>query len=324
MARYHVTAFYCFASLSEDEVARVETALSDLAEAEKDLGGLVILAPEGINGTIAGSEGTVSKLKEVVRSFEPFHEILFKDSFCRLAPFPRFKTKRREEIVTLHRTDLVPTERSNNHLSPEEWNEMMAQDDVVVIDTRNAYETRLGMFEGAVDPNIDTFSEFGEFVQQSGWQRDQKVLMYCTGGIRCEKAILEMQQLGFENVYQLEEESCGTLRNSLTENSMVSALSLTIVWPWIDRLKPLSVFVCVPTVETLETKGLPAFAVQGESLFVKVVVRERNAIRAQRIVAIIFCGSRVSRSPLPHRVSDLQSQLGRYCAANRDSCGFGF
>ena len=166
MARYHVTAFYCFASLSEDEVARVETALSDLAEAEKDLGGLVILAPEGINGTIAGSEGTVSKLKEVVRSFEPFHEILFKDSFCRLAPFPRFKTKRREEIVTLHRTDLVPTERSNNHLSPEEWNEMMAQDDVVVIDTRNAYETRLGMFEGAVDPNIDTFSEFGEFVQQ--------------------------------------------------------------------------------------------------------------------------------------------------------------
>ena len=199
-----VTTFYRFSPLSSEELEQWEGEFYSLAESS-DLLGLIISAKEGFNSTLAGSDETIQKLKSLVRSIPGFAETIFKDSRAKGNPFKRFKIKRREEIVTLKRPEFVPETVENNHLSPEEWERVLREeDDFVLIDTRNGYEVELGAFEGAIDPHMHAFSEFGQFVEDSGIPKEKKVLMYCTGGIRCEKAIFEMQSQGYKNVYQLE------------------------------------------------------------------------------------------------------------------------
>ncbi|MCB0319832.1 MAG: hypothetical protein KDD60_02835, partial [Bdellovibrionales bacterium] len=198
-----VTTFYCFSPLEPAELERWEEQMCDLHRGS-DLLGLVITAVEGINGTVSGSDSTIVEWKQLVRSMPGFEEIIFKDSRARVTPFKRFKIKRRREIVTLGRPDILPKEKRHNHLSPAEWDRTLKEEEVVVIDTRNSYEVDLGKFRGAIDPKTKYFSEFGDFVESSGIPKDQKVLMYCTGGIRCEKAIYEMELRGYENVFQLE------------------------------------------------------------------------------------------------------------------------
>lgn len=200
---WKITAFYHFHHLSEEELSQVEQRMVEFAN-QSDLNGLVIMASEGLNGTVAGSSDTIASFKELIRSFDGFAETVFKDSRAESKPFKRFKTKHRDEIVTIKRTDFVPTRERNGHLSAAEWHRVLSEeDDFVLIDTRNNYETAIGVFEGAVDPDLEMFSEFGEWVKHSEIPKDKKVLMYCTGGIRCEKAILEMQEQGYENVFQL-------------------------------------------------------------------------------------------------------------------------
>jgi UPF0176 protein len=140
-------------------------------------------------------------------------DLQFKDASTSRHPFNVFKVKVKDEIVTLGRPDLAPSNAKNSHLSPREWKKAMAEPGTIVVDTRNDYEVDLGRFRGAVDFRLQEFREFPEAVREAGWDKSQKVLMYCTGGIRCEKAILAMQEQGFSEVYQLE----GGILNFLRE-----------------------------------------------------------------------------------------------------------
>lgn len=194
-----ITAFYKFIDLPEEELETIQQELLQFGQ-DTELCGLTLLAHEGINGTIAGPKAAIEAWEaELTRRFG---EITFKRSQADTQPFKRWFVKIRQTIVNLGQP--VSPNGKHNHISPEEWDNMLQQDDVVVIDTRNDYEVAIGKFEGAIDPNIKTFQEFPEYVKNANIPKDKKVLMYCTGGIRCEKAIFEMEKQGYEHVYQLD------------------------------------------------------------------------------------------------------------------------
>ena len=165
------------------------------------MGGLTIVGSEGVNGTVAGSASSIRKWKQKIEEFAG--EVTFKDSKSDGQPFKRWFVKIRPEIVSLGNVGIVPSGK-HNHLTPEEWDAVIDSEDVVILDTRNDYETEIGIFEGATDPKLHCFQEFPEYVKNCDIPKDKKILMYCTGGIRCEKACLEMERQGYENVYQLD------------------------------------------------------------------------------------------------------------------------
>jgi UPF0176 protein len=165
---------------------------------------LVILGPEGINTTLSFPRDLEEKVKTELTAILAMGEFFFKDSYADKYPFHDFKIKIRPEIVTLQRTDLVPDGRPHRHLSPDEWNRVLKTEDVLLIDTRNSYEYEVGHFKGAVDPQTREFTSYPEFLKKAQVPKDKKILIYCTGGIRCEKAILEMEDQGYQNVYQLD------------------------------------------------------------------------------------------------------------------------
>ncbi len=199
---YSVSGFYRFFAISQSEI---EDVLARLEQAAKSLEicGLLILATEGINGTIAGSEEGVSAFESTLNELAGSEEWEYKRSETQDRPFRRFKIKIRAEIVTSGE-HLVGVPSEGQHLTPEEWHKALEEwDDIVVLDTRNSYETELGAFRGACDPGLVNFQEFSHFVESSHIPKDKKILMYCTGGIRCEKASTEMVQQGYKEVYQL-------------------------------------------------------------------------------------------------------------------------
>lgn len=200
-----MTTFYLFVALSAERIDTLKMELETLGE-RLALQGLVLLAPEGINATVSGSESNLTAFKvHLTERIPELAPLTFKDSWAETAPFRRFKIDLRSEIVAADMPGIYPQSPQNHHLSPEEWHAVLeSEPDVLVLDTRNDYETRIGKFKNALDPNLKTFGEFPQFVDESGIPKTQKVLMYCTGGIRCEKAILTMQERGYENVYQLQ------------------------------------------------------------------------------------------------------------------------
>lgn len=202
--RYFITTFYRFTHL--DNLETHQELLEAKAE-QLSIRGLVILGSEGINSTVAApSEDAMDLFKNFIREHFQAPDLLFKNSFAPSAPFRRFKVKVRDEIVTLGTPELFPeTKGKNHHLTPDEWNKVMKEEsDFLLIDTRNWYETKIGTFKGAVNPGIDQFTEFPKWLEEQNYQKDQKMLIFCTGGIRCEKGILELQRQGYDNVYQLE------------------------------------------------------------------------------------------------------------------------
>jgi UPF0176 protein len=202
---FTVTAFYKFAHIP---AIRTDVFQKDLTQFMDEHGvkGLVLVSTEGINGTIAGTAEAIAATKQFLEATPELGAITFKDSFSEFIPFKRLKVDLREEIVTLKRPDIFPDHVKNHHLSPQEWHAELTSEnkDYVLIDTRNFYEVEIGKFQGALDPKTTHFSEFPDYIQKQNFSKDQKILMYCTGGIRCEKALVYMQQEGFENVYQLE------------------------------------------------------------------------------------------------------------------------
>ena len=210
---YYVTTFYSFKKLTNLE--QVQSELE--AQAQKlEMTGLIILGPEGFNATVsASSQENLAAFQNFIRDFFGVPDQFFKDSESHRAPFRRFKVKIREEIVTAGIPELTPEGQvKNHHLSPTEWNQVLKEEkDVLVIDTRNWYETKIGTFKNAVNPKIDKFTEFPDYVEKNPIPKDQKMLIFCTGGIRCEKGILELQRQGFKNVYQLD----GGILNYLKE-----------------------------------------------------------------------------------------------------------
>ena len=197
-----VAAFYHFTELSDYETMR--TPLKEFCNTLK-LKGTILLAKEGINSTIAGSREAIDALLDHLRNDPRLHNLEHKESYCDGIPFQKMKVRLKKEIVTLGVPDIDPRYRVGTYVAPQDWNALIADPDVIVIDTRNNYEVEFGTFKGAINPNLETFGEFPDYVQaQLSPEKHQKVAMFCTGGIRCEKASAYMLSQGFSEVYHLQ------------------------------------------------------------------------------------------------------------------------
>jgi UPF0176 protein len=201
---YRVAAFYQFARLSDFRELRepLRARLAELA-----LKGSVLLAHEGINGTLAGSEDGIAGLVEALQGplFDGRLEHLeLKYSTADVMPFQRLKVRLKKEIVTLGDAGADPNQQVGTYVEPAHWNELIADPDTLVLDTRNAFEVAMGTFEGAVDPGIKSFGEFKAFTaRELDPAKHRKIAMFCTGGIRCEKASAYLLAHGFTEVFHL-------------------------------------------------------------------------------------------------------------------------
>jgi UPF0176 protein len=197
---YTITAFYKFVTIEKSDLADRRSELQRVGFKFR-LFGLTLVSTEGINGTVAGSAAGVSEFKEYLQ--REYGEVFFKDSYSQDRPFKRWLVQIRDEIVAIKDKSILP-DGDRNHISPQQWHDTLSnEEDVVVVDIRNICETEIGMFKDAIDPRLNSFGEFPTWVKNSGIDKDQKVLMYCTGGIRCEKAMIAMQREGYNEVYQL-------------------------------------------------------------------------------------------------------------------------
>jgi len=212
-----VSTFYKFAEFPDH--AEWKPRLIQLGEKEK-VTGTLILANEGINGTLAGPEkGLTSFLKEIT-SDPRFADLPIRSMVTPRQTFYRLRIVIRPEIVTLGDTNILPSNGSGQYVNPEDWNELISDPEVEVIDVRNDYEVEIGSFEGAENPQTETFGEWDEYVKKRwGKERKKKVAMFCTGGIRCEKASAHLVQNGFEEVYHLKGGILNYLEQIDPENS---------------------------------------------------------------------------------------------------------
>lgn len=200
MAFWH-DSFYKFVKLDELETLGQKL---ELLCTEQAVLGSIILAPEGINAMLAGSEEALDTLKAFFESDERLKGIFYKRTFSKEMPFRRLRIRLKDEIVPLGVEGVDATTKTGIDVSPEAWRELIKQDDVILIDNRNSFEYELGHFKGAVDPEVRNFRDFADYVEENKetWQ-NKKVAMYCTGGIRCEKTTAWMKDQGMD-VYQLE------------------------------------------------------------------------------------------------------------------------
>ena len=197
---YTIAAFYRFV-----EVPKPEALAEEMRSlfGGTDLLGTMLIAGEGVNGTMAGSTETIDQLLTVLEEKVGLERREVKFSASEEAPFKRIKFRVRAEIIPFRRAVVDPT-RAGNYVRPEDWNALVADKEVLLLDTRNRYETEMGTFAGAADPGIDTFSEFVTYVRENlDPAKHRKVAMFCTGGIRCEKASAFMLQEGFGEVFHL-------------------------------------------------------------------------------------------------------------------------
>lgn len=196
-----VAALYKFVTLKDFASLRQPLLAAMKAHGVK---GTLLLAEEGINGTISGSRSAIDGFLAVLRSDARLADIDHKESYCDKDPFYRSKVKLKKEIVTIGVVGVDPNKQAGTYVSPVDWNTLIADPDVLLIDTRNDYEVALGTFEGAADPGTSSFGEFPKFVSENlDPAQHRKVAMFCTGGIRCEKASALLLARGFAEVYHL-------------------------------------------------------------------------------------------------------------------------
>ncbi len=198
-ALYHFTRF--------EDPAAIKPDLFALCDSH-GVCGTLLLAKEGINGTIAGSDESIEAVLEHIRSLPGCASLEIKESRAEAQPFYRLKVRLKKEIVTMGQPDLDPVDGVGTYVAPEDWNELIDDPDTIVIDTRNDYEVKVGTFSGSIDPETTSFSEFPawfrarrEEFEAKGHQ--PKIAMFCTGGIRCEKATAFVKNEGLEDVYHL-------------------------------------------------------------------------------------------------------------------------
>lgn len=207
-----VVSLYRFLDVEDPEIFQQD--LKNLCD-HYGLLGTMLIAAEGFNGTLAGDESAIAAVMNWIRDrFGIAAQLDARWTEASSAPFQKMRVKVKNEIVTLGRPDILPHERTGEHVDVARWNALIADPDVLVIDTRNHYEVELGTFPGALDPGNDSFREFPEFARVLANESTARpVAMFCTGGIRCEKASALMMELGFEDVYHLK----GGILNYLSE-----------------------------------------------------------------------------------------------------------
>lgn len=204
---YKVAALYKF--LPIEDIAALRAQIYAFTDANvPSICGTLLIAPEGINGTIAAHpndmDTVVKFMDETLGVTMGSKACEFKYSTAEKQPFNRFKVRKKKELITLRKPEANPDNQVGEYVAPKDWNDLINDPDVLLLDTRNEYETKVGTFEGAIDPDTKIFTELPEWIEQNlDTAKHKKVAMYCTGGIRCEKASSYMLSQGFENVYHL-------------------------------------------------------------------------------------------------------------------------
>jgi UPF0176 protein len=197
-----VATFYKFVQL-EDYREKREPLLNFCQQ--QDIKGTILLAAEGINGTIWGTRQAIDAVLKLLRSDSRFADLEHKESYSESPTFERIKVKLKKEIVTLGLPEVKPSDRVGTYVNPQDWNKIIADPEVIVIDTRNEYELSIGTFKGAIDPKTASFREFPDYIDRHlDPTQHKKIAMFCTGGIRCEKASSLMLSKGFQEVYHLQ------------------------------------------------------------------------------------------------------------------------
>ena len=197
-----VLSFYKFVDL--DGLAEIKDSLLSLCE-KNGINGTFILASEGINATVAGPPEGIDRLIAYLEGDPRFSGAQYKLSYNKRSPFHRLKVKFKKELVPMGVGGVKPQRLSGERVPPERWNELIGRPDVLLIDTRNNYENRVGTFKGAINPETGHFREFPEYVRENLDPGEHaEIAMFCTGGIRCEKAASYLLERGFKRVYQLE------------------------------------------------------------------------------------------------------------------------
>jgi len=219
--QFKVAALYKFAALSD--YIDLQPSILDFCQ-QHGIRGTILLASEGINGTIAGKPADIDAfiiyLRTAIIFRNRFEAIDVKYSSAETLPFLRMKVRLKREIVTLRAVEADPTKQVGSYVTPENWNQLIADPDLVILDTRNDYEVALGTFEGAIDPKTENFTQFKDFVAETlSPHTTKKVAMFCTGGIRCEKASAYMLAQGFEQVFHLKGGILNYLETVRQENS---------------------------------------------------------------------------------------------------------
>lgn len=199
---FKVAALYCFADL--EHYHQLQKPLRDLCQAN-GIKGTLLLAKEGINGTVAGSCAAIEALVHFITAQPALQKPELKYSWASKMPFHRMKVRLKKEIVTMGVEGVNPLEIVGTYVEPEDWNALIQDEETILIDTRNDYEYALGSFQGAIDPRIKTFREFPEWIakHEGDLKKKKKIAMFCTGGIRCEKSTAYVRGLGYDQVYHL-------------------------------------------------------------------------------------------------------------------------
>ena len=206
--KYTVASFYNFSSIIDHEILLIKEQLTSLAT-NQEIKGTILLAYEGVNGTVCGTENAIVQFIETLEKLLKVSEINVKYSWTEKQAFRRFKARKKKEIVTIGIKQVNPSKSVGKYIKAGEWNEFLEDPSNVVIDTRNEYEIKIGNFKGALNPHTSSFREFPAWVQKHlkpliEENPSLKIGMYCTGGIRCEKATSFLIEEGFSDVYHLE------------------------------------------------------------------------------------------------------------------------
>jgi UPF0176 protein len=196
-----IAAFYKFTPIEDPEGLRAHLFALLSQHAIK---GTILIAAEGINGTISGNKADMAAVMSHLRADSRFADLESKDAIADAPPFQRLKVKVKREILTLRHPEADPTKQVGTYITPQDWNTLIADPDVLLIDTRNSYEIEAGTFPGAVDPGTRHFGQFPDYVARNlDPARHRKIAMFCTGGIRCEKASAYLLAHGFDQVFHL-------------------------------------------------------------------------------------------------------------------------
>ncbi len=202
MTEYVVSAMYHFANL--DDYKDIQQPLLKKMQ-DNGVRGSLLLAREGINGTIAGTREDVDEVINFIKSDLRLKDIITKESFTNKIPFGRSKVRLKKEIVTMGVENIDPKQIVGTYIKPQDWNDLISDPDVLVIDTRNEYEIAIGSFKNAINPHTESFRQFPKYAQEQLLdKKNKKIAMFCTGGIRCEKSTAYLKQQGFKDVYHLE------------------------------------------------------------------------------------------------------------------------
>ena len=198
---FTIAALYHFTPVSD--LVKMQERIREKCESF-GIKGTLLIAPEGLNGTIAGSQSGIEGILSYLTSLSEFKDLEWKLSHSPDEPFGKLKVRLKREIVTMGQPDVDPLGAVGHYVEPEDWNDLIRSDDVVVIDTRNDYEVAIGTFEGAVDPKTKSFREFPAWWEENKQRfANHRVAMFCTGGIRCEKSTSFLKSQGVDDVYHL-------------------------------------------------------------------------------------------------------------------------